>query len=202
MKIKVCGITNIKDALAAEKSGADIIGFIFAKSPRRVKPAAVKRIASALKMSTMKAGVFVNEAAEKVNALVKDIRLNFVQLSGDETPAYIRRIKGAKIIKALHVKNAGSLKKQVKQFRDNVYAFLFDTYDKDRRGGTGRVFNWELIKGVKSPFFIAGGLNPVNVSEAVKCARPFGVDVNSGVEARPGRKDAKKLKDFFKAVKG
>jgi phosphoribosylanthranilate isomerase len=201
-KVKVCGITNLKDALAAEKAGADIIGFIFAKSPRRIKPAAIKRIARALKMSTMKAGVFVNEDADKVNALVKELKLNFVQLSGDETPAYARKIKGAKIIKAIHVRNGTALRKQVRQFGNRVYAFLLDTYDKKKRGGTGRAFNWNLVKGVKVPFFVAGGLNPGNVKDAIKKARPFGVDVSSGIEARPGRKDMKKMKDFFKAVKG
>jgi len=202
MKIKVCGITNLKDALAAEKAGADILGFIFAKSPRRVKPAAIVRIARALKMSTMKAGVFVNEKVDRVNTLVKELKLNFVQLSGDETPAYARRIKGAKIIKVVHVKNGQAIKKQVKQFGGRVYAFIFDTYDKKKQGGTGRVFNWALLNDIKAPFFIAGGLNPSNVKEAIKCARPFGVDVSSGIEARPGRKDMKKMKEFFKAVKG
>jgi phosphoribosylanthranilate isomerase len=202
MKVKICGITNLRDALAAEKAGADIIGFIFAKSPRRIKPAAVKRIIRALKMSTMKAGVFVNENADRVNAFVKDLKLNFVQLSGDETPVYTRRIKGAKIIKAVHVKKGSTLKKQVKKFKNRVYAFLFDTYDKQKRGGTGRVFNWALLREINEPFFIAGGLTPCNVKAAIKNARPFGVDVSSGIEARPGRKDMKKLKDFFKAVKG
>ena len=200
-KVKVCGITNLRDALAAERAGSDIIGFIFAKSPRRVKPAAIKRIVRALKMSTMKAGVFVNEKADRVNALVKELKLNFVQLSGDETPAYIRKIKGAKIIKVIHVKNSAAVKKQIKQFGAGVYAFLFDTYDGKKRGGTGRTFNWGLLKKIQAPFFIAGGLNPGNVAAAVKCAGPFGVDVNSGIESRPGRKDLKKMKDFFKAVK-
>jgi phosphoribosylanthranilate isomerase len=200
-KVKVCGITNLKDALAAEKAGADIIGFIFAKSPRKVKPAVVKRICSALKLSTMKAGVFVNENADKVNAFVRDFRLNIVQLSGDETPSYMRKIRNVKIIRSIHVKDGKNLKKQVKKFGTGVYAFLFDTYDKKKYGGTGRVFNWTLVKKTGVPFFIAGGLNPGNVKDAIKNARPFGVDVSSGIESRPGRKDLKKLRDFLKAVK-
>lgn len=201
-KIKVCGITNLKDALAAEKAGADIIGFVFAKSPRRVKLAAAKRICRALKLSTMKAGVFVNERIERVNALAKDLKLNMVQLSGDETASYVKGLKGVKIIKVIHVKKGRNLKSQVKKYGNRVYAFIFDTYDGRLRGGTGRIFDWDLVRKIKAPFFLAGGLNPGNVRAAVKDIRPFGVDVSSGVEARPGKKDLKKLKDFFKAIKG
>jgi phosphoribosylanthranilate isomerase len=202
LKVKVCGITNTKDALAAEKAGADIIGFIFAKSPRRVKPAAAGRICRALKLSTMKAGVFVNEKIKKVQAAAKELKLSIVQLSGEETPAYARNLKGIKVIKVIHVRKGMDVRKQIKKFKDFVYAFIFDTYYSGAAGGTGRVFDWKLVKKVNAPFFLAGGLNPSNVRAAVRQVRPFGVDVSSGVEARPGRKDIKKVRDFIKAVKG
>ena len=199
-KVKICGITNLKDAVAAERSGADIIGFIFAASPRKIKPAKAGRIIRALKLSTMKAGVFVDEDAGKVNVLIKQLKLNIVQLSGAESPAYIKKIKGAKVIKTIKVRGKKSALKEARKYGRHVYALLFDTYHGRIQGGTGRTFDWKAVGGVKSPFFIAGGLKPENIREAIKQAKPFGVDVNSGVESRPGKKDLKKLKALFKAL--
>lgn len=200
--VKVCGITNLKDALAAERAGADIIGFIFAESPRRIGPGAAKRIITGLKMSTKKAGVFVDEDADRVNALIKRLKLDMVQLSGGESPAYIKKIKGARVIKTVNVLSKKSVQKEAKKYGRRVYALLFDTYRGSIHGGSGKTFDWKAVRRVKTPFFLAGGLNPVNIRGALELAKPFGVDVNSGVESRPGKKDPGKLKDFFRAVKG
>jgi phosphoribosylanthranilate isomerase len=199
-KVKICGITNLRDALASEKAGADIIGFIFAKSPRRIKPVNAKRIIRALKLSTMKAGVFVDEAPEAINALVKSLKLNIVQLHGNESPAYARKIKGAKVIKAIRAKDRKTVLRESKRFDGIAYALLFDAFDMKTRGGTGKAFNVSMVDKIKKPFFIAGGLGPKNIREVIRKAKPYGVDVNSGVESRPGKKDHKKIKAFFKAI--
>ncbi len=202
VKVKVCGITNLKDALAAEKAGADIIGFIFARSPRRLKPAAAKKIIRGLKLSTMKAGVFVNESPDRVHAVAGDLKLNIVQLHGDENREYIKKIKNVKIIKAVRVKNVRDVKRAVKLYSRRVFALLFDTFSAKARGGTGRAFNWKILRRVKAPYFLAGGLNADNAKKAKKLLRPYGFDVNSGIESRPGKKDLKKMKSFFSAIRG
>jgi phosphoribosylanthranilate isomerase len=200
MKVKICGITNLKDAVNAEKCGADIIGFIFARSPRRIRPWQAKRIIRGLKLSTMKAGVFVDEDADTVNGMIRDLKLNIVQLSGSESPAYIKKIKGSKVIKTIKVRDKKSALREARKYGGNIYALLFDTYNGGLHGGTGRIFDWRAVKYAKTPFFVAGGLNPDNIREAIKQSKPFGVDVNSGVESRPGKKDIKKIKALFKAI--
>jgi phosphoribosylanthranilate isomerase len=203
VKVKICGLTNLKDALLAQKAGADIAGFIFAQSPRRITPEKAGKIIVKLKSSLLKAGVFVNEPLNALNHTVKKLRLNFVQLSGDESPAYIKKIKGAMIIKAIRVRSKADLKQQVKKYSKTADAFLFDTYSGESRGGTGKQFNLNSLKGIKidKPFFIAGGLNPDNVCAAIKKAEPYGVDVSSGVEKSKGIKSADKIRRFFKEVK-
>lgn len=202
-RVKICGLTNIKDALLAQKLGANVAGFIFADSPRKITPARAKSVIAKLKPSVHKAGVFVNEPITGLNRVIKDLRLNFVQLSGDETPAYIRKIKGAMVIKAIRVKSAAYLKSQVKKYAKTADAFLFDTYSGKLRGGSGKAFDLKMLKGMKinKPFFIAGGLNPENVCKAIKTVRPYGVDVSSGVEKSKGLKSPAKMRRFFKQVR-
>ena len=199
-KVKVCGVTNAGDALAAERAGADIIGMIFAESPRRITPRRAAAIVRALRSSTLKAGVFADEPAARVNALVKKLKLDIVQLHGSETPAYIRRIKGARVIKAIRVRNAAQVRREARKYAGIVYALLFDTYRAGKKGGTGKTFGLKHIKGINRPYFIAGGIGPGNACRVIKASKPFGIDVNSGVESKPGRKDAALLKSFFRAV--
>lgn len=201
-KVKICGITNLKDAKLAERFGADIVGFIFAESPRRITPDKAALIIKKLKPGVMKAGIFVNEKLENVNSLIKKLRLNIVQLSGDETAAYLKKIKGAMIFKAIRVKSAADLKRQVKKYAKNADAFLFDTFSKSTYGGTGQCFNWKMLKAMKfsKPFFVAGGINPGNVCKAIKEAQPYGVDVSSGVEKEKGKKSESKMKKLFEVI--
>jgi len=200
-KVKICGITNVKDALLAEKSGAHIIGMIFAESPRKITISKAKKIVNALKFSTQKSGVFVNEKINVLNNIIKKLGLNFVQLSGEEKPSYIKKIKGAKIIKVIRIKDKKSLIKDINKYKKIVHLFLFDTYDKNKFGGTGKTFNWNIIKGVSVPYFVAGGIGPSNVKNVITKLNPYGVDVNSGVELYPGKKSFQKIKKLFKEIK-
>ncbi len=200
VKVKVCGTTRLKDALLAVEYGADAIGFIFyKKSPRYVTAKTAKEICSKLPPFVHRVGVFVNETADKINRIVDRCGLDAVQLHGDESPAFCKKIK-CRVIKAVRVKDAASLKEMS---RYAVDGFLLDTYKEDQWGGTGKVFDWELAARAKKygSVIIAGGLNPRNVKAAIRKVQPYGVDVSSGVEQSPGKKDPKKVKAFLKAVR-
>jgi phosphoribosylanthranilate isomerase len=200
VKVKVCGTTRLKDALLAVECGADAIGFIFyKKSPRYVTAKTVKDISAKLPPFVNRVGVFVNETAERINRIADRCGLDAVQLHGDESPALCKKIK-CRVIKAVRVKDAASLKSMS---RYEVDGFLLDTYKEDQWGGTGKVFDWELAVRAKKygPVIIAGGLNPRNVKVAIKNVEPYGVDVSSGVEQSPGKKDPGKVKAFLKAVR-
>ena len=200
VKVKVCGTTRLKDALLAVECGADAIGFIFyRKSPRAVTAKTAKEICAKLPPFVNRVGVFVNETAEKINRIASQCGLDTVQLHGGESPAFCRKIK-VRVIKAVRVKDAASLREMS---RYAVDAFLLDTYKEDQWGGTGKVFDWGLATRAKKygPVIIAGGLNSRNVKAAIKKVQPYGVDVSSGVERSPGKKDPKKVKAFLKAVR-
>ncbi|HPD19253.1 MAG: phosphoribosylanthranilate isomerase [Candidatus Goldbacteria bacterium] len=198
--LKICGITNVKDALLVEKLGADIIGMIFAESPRKITVSKAEKISNALKLSTKKAGIFVNEKVNKVNEAIKILKLNYVQLHGNESPQYIKKIKGAKVIKTIAIKNRKQVIRDVNKYKNSAHFLLFDTFDDKKSGGTGKSFNWGVIKDVKMPYFIAGGIGVHNVEEVVLRIAPYGVDVNSKVEIYPGKKSAKKLTAFFNKI--
>ncbi|NIP99100.1 MAG: phosphoribosylanthranilate isomerase [Nitrospinaceae bacterium] len=200
VKIKICGMTNLDDARLAVENGADAVGFIFyKKSPRCVTEKTVKEINAQLPPFIHRVGVFVNETAERINRIAASCGLSAVQLHGDESPAFCRKIK-SRVIKAVRVENAASLKNLS---RYPVDGFLLDTFKKGQWGGTGQVFDWALAKRAKQygAVIVAGGLNSRNVREAIRRVQPYGVDVSSGVERSPGIKDPKKIKAFLKAVR-
>ncbi len=197
--IKICGITNLEDASQACSLGVDALGFIFAPSPRQVSPDTVREIILHLPPSIHKVGVFVDEKIEEVKRIAHSCALNAVQLHGQETPEYCREI-ALPVIKAFRVRDARSLEAIEK------YAFatvLLDAWSSDRAGGTGRTFPWEIAREIrpKGDYILSGGLTPGNVGEAIRCLHPMGVDVGSGVEAIPGKKDMAKMKEFVKEVK-
>jgi phosphoribosylanthranilate isomerase len=202
MIVKICGLTNANDALLAQRLGASIAGFIFAPSPRRMDPGRAGAIIKRLKAGVLKAGVFVNEDLGTVNFIIKKLKLNIAQLSGDESPGYLSGVKNAVIFKVIRVKTLAGLKKQVKLYEKSADAFLFDTYKKGSYGGTGKPFDWKLLKkaAIKKPYFLAGGLGPDNVCAAIKEGNPYGVDVSSGVEKSPGKKSRAKMMKFFREI--
>jgi phosphoribosylanthranilate isomerase len=201
VRVKICGITNLADAQAAAEAGADALGFVFyEKSPRFVSPKTAAEISRALPPFIIRAGVFVNPARELVLKAIAECGLNLLQFHGDEPPEFCMQF-GLMSMKAFRIRDAGSLKELPKYQTD---AWLLDAYSSDTLGGTGEVFNWDLaVEAQKTgrPVFLAGGLTPGNVADAVRKVRPFGVDVSSGVESSPGKKDHAKVRAFINAVK-
>ena len=193
-------MTSLEDTLVAVEAGADAVGFIFyKKSPRSVTIKTVCEIVDKLPPFVDAIGIFVNESAEQINKIADRCKLDRVQLHGDETPAFCKKIR-RRVIKAIRVKDIQSLKK-LSDFP--VSGFLLDTFSEDQRGGTGKVFDWNLVHPAKKygAIILAGGLTPNNVRQAIHRVKPYGVDVCSGVEIQPGIKDHKKVKAFIKNAK-
>jgi len=200
VKIKICGITNIDDAMASVDLGADALGFNFyKKSPRYIEPEKAAEIIAQLPPFIVPVAVFVNEREEKIREALTASCIHGVQFHGDETPEFCQRF-GNHVIKAFQVKDKESLK-HMSHYR--VSAYLLDSYREDLRGGTGETFDWHLAVVAKTfgKIILAGGLNPDNVAEAVKLVQPYGVDVAGGVEREKGCKDHAKLKKFITEVR-
>ena len=197
--IKICGITNEEDALQAVSLEVDAVGFIFAPSPRRVEPFTAQEIVQYLPPSVLRVGVFVNQDYSEVERILKDCGLTALQFHGKELPEYCRKFS-LPVIKAIPIKDLESLREIDKY--PNV-SILLDTYHPAKAGGTGKTFPWEtaLKAKEKKNFILSGGLTPDNVEEAIRKVRPFGVDVGSGVESMPGKKDFFKKVEFVKEVK-
>ncbi len=201
VRVKVCGLTNVDDALAAVEAGADALGFMFyAPSPRAVRPGSVADIIRALPPFVGKVGVFVNPSEEEVLHAIATCGLDTVQFHGHEAPEFCARF-GVKVIKAFRVEDEESLKALPAY---PVGAWLLDSYVPGQFGGTGARFNWDLALAAKKlgrPVILAGGLTPNNAAEAARRVQPFALDVSSGVEASPGRKDPAKMRAFIRAAK-
>ena len=204
LKVKVCGITNAEDAVAAVEAGADALGFIFyEKSPRHVMPAVASRIIAALPPLVLPIGVFVNERLATVRTIMDTCGLAMAQLHGDETATYCHEL-ARPAMKALRLRDRGSLLALAEyQGRGGIRGFVLDTYSEFAYGGTGQVADWGLAAEVakSTSVLLAGGLTPDNVADAVRTVRPYGVDVSSGVESAPGRKDHGKVRAFLEAVR-
>ncbi len=200
-KVKICGLTTVADARLAAEAGADMIGLMFYDgSPRHIPLATAVDISRALSPFVLRVGVFVNPEEAQVMEAIAACGLNLLQFHGDETSDFCTQF-GLMSVKALRVRDAESLQTLAKF---NTDAFLLDAYSPSGRGGTGEKFNWELAVAAQKfgkPIFLAGGLTPENVGDAVKQVRPFAVDVSSGVEAAPGKKDAAKVRAFIQAVR-
>lgn len=202
VKIKICGITNLEDALNSVNAGCDALGFVFYKqSPRYIKPEKAQSIIKQLPKDIIKVGVFVDAKEKAIKHIAKLCRLDILQFHGRESPDFLERFKGYKIIKAFRVKDKIDLA-QIAKYK--AFAYLFDTFVKSRAGGTGKQFNWELLSklgNIRKPIFLSGGLNAQNVKRAIKQVKPDWLDVSSSVEIKPGKKDAKKVKEFIKVAK-
>lgn len=200
--VKICGITSEADALAAAEAGVDAIGLMFYEgSPRHVTLEQAKAISAALPPHVMRVGVFVNAEEALVHQALTECMLNILQFHGDETPEECSRYP-VMTLKAFRVQGEETLA-ELEAFPSAGY--LLDAYVKDALGGTGATFNWDLAVRAQEfgkPIFLAGGLTPGNVAEAVRKVQPFGVDVSSGVESEPGRKDAEQMRSFVAAAKG
>lgn len=200
-RVKICGVTNVADALAAAEAGADMIGLMFYEhSPRHVSIATAAEISRALPPFVLRVGVFVDPQEALVTRAIGDCNLTLLQFHGDEPSDFCTQF-GLMTVKALRVRDAQSLD-QLANFQTD--AFLLDAHSKSGLGGTGEKFNWDLAVEAQKfgkPIFLAGGLTPENVADAVKQVRPFAVDVSSGVESAPGIKDHAKVRAFIEAVR-
>ena len=199
-KVKICGITNVEDALQAVEAGADALGFVFyAKSPRFVTPHEVQKIVAELPPFVTTVGLFVNEPVARVRRAMVAAQLDVVQLHGDEQAGDCL-VEGFPVIKALRVKDASSL---AGLDRYQVSAILLDAWSDEHYGGSGLSFDWQLAERLtgKRPLILAGGLKVENVIDAVRQVRPYAVDVSSGVEERPGKKDHQKVAEFINRVR-
>lgn len=200
VRVKICGLTNAEDARAAADLGADALGFIFyPKSPRYLTPAAAAAIIRELPPFVVKVGVFVDESAERIVQIARDAGIDSIQLHGNESPGLCEALRREhfNVVKAFRIQDQSSLA-QVQSYR--VSACLLDSYVPGQLGGTGARFNWDLAIQTKSfgvPMILAGGLDPENIADAVSKVAPYGVDVSSGVESAPGRKDLAKVRDFI-----
>lgn len=200
VRVKLCGVTNLDDGLMAAAAGVDALGFIFAASPRRISPEAARRIIRALPPFVKTVGVFVDEAVDEVERIMLFCGLDMVQLHGDESPDLCGRLM-PRSIKAVQVQGRSSLD-SLQRYRGRVRGVVLDAWSAGRRGGIGRPFDWGVLQGVSlpGPMILAGGLGPENVREAVLAVRPYGIDINSGVESQPGRKDPARLAAVMRAI--
>jgi len=199
--VKICGITNPEDAFAACDYGAEALGFIFFDpSPRHINPIEAKKIIQRLPGNIAKIGVFVNPEIPLIQNIWKYCGLDFIQLSGDETPDFCNQIPASILFKAVSA-NMGKDQSAVDSYK--ARAFLIDSRDQGQFGGTGKLSNWEqaMAIGRKHPVILAGGLNPENVGTAIEAVSPEAVDVSSGVEFYPGKKDPQKVRMFIESVR-
>jgi phosphoribosylanthranilate isomerase len=205
-KIKICGITNAQDALWAANLGADLIGLNFyAPSPRKVSVKHARELAAQIPPFVSVVGLFVDEPLENVRKIVKSVPLKIVQLHGSESPEYCRDVKtlGVKVIKAVRLQKPLEASDTDPYVHDVDY-FMFDTFAADSAGGTGETFNWDWVLPAATlslPWFLAGGLTPDNVLEAIQKTHPPYVDVCSGVEKSPTRKSYDTMKTFIQEAK-
>src|SRR3990170_223027 len=200
VRIKICGITNIKDALLSVELGATALGFVFYKGSKRyIKPDNAQSIISKLPPFVTTVGVFANQELDEINKIKEKAGFDIVQLHGDESPDFCMKVKG-KAIKAIRVKENID-PKEVESYP--TQAILFDNYSTEAFGGSGETFGWEILKDLNTSkkIILSGGLTPENVARAIRIVNPYAVDISTGVEENPGKKNPDKLKRFIKAVR-
>jgi len=202
VKVKICGITNLEDALVSFFSGAAAIGFVFyKKSPRYIRPEKAANIVRILPKSIKRVGVFVDEEVSTVKKIAKLCGLDMLQFHGHETVQYCKKFKDYQVIKTFRISSPENL---VGMNRYKTFAYLFDSFSKSKFGGTGKRFNWKILASAvcrKPKVFISGGLTSSNVMKAVKLLKPDWVDVSSSLELKPGKKNHKEIQKFIHAAR-
>ena len=201
VRVKICGITNYEDASAAINLGADALGFIFASSPRRITPEDARDIIRDIPPIVKTVGVFINEDPEIIRDIIQFCGIDLVQSHGEESPDLCDELM-PRTIKALRIKDE-SILPSIEPYHGKVKALLLDTYSEVLAGGTGKTFDWDLalrIKRIGIPIILAGGLGPSNIEDAISHVRPYAVDLNSGIEERPGKKSHALMKELMDKV--
>ena len=198
MRVKICGITNLEDALTCQELGADALGFIFYnKSKRFIPPAKAAEIVRNLSPFIMKVGVFVNESPEIINQIADDVKLNAVQLHGEESPEFLKMIP-FQVIKSFRINNGFDF--SILDNYKNAW-YLFDSFSEKEYGGTGKSFNWNIIpEDIRSKIILAGGVSSDNITEIYHKIKPAAVDISSSLELEPGKKDKGKVEQFFNII--
>ncbi|HIJ58574.1 MAG TPA: phosphoribosylanthranilate isomerase [Deltaproteobacteria bacterium] len=202
VRVKICGITNRRDARMSVEMGADAIGFIFAPSPRQITPEKAREIICGIPPFVQTVGAFVNENPDVIREIIGSCGLDLIQLHGDETPEICAEFM-PQAIKAFRFRE-GSVLQSIRPYRGKIRAMLFDSYDEKIRGGTGKTCNWDLAvrgKDFGIPIILSGGITPSNIEKAISSVKPFAVDVNSGVEKRPGKKDYLLMRELMEKIR-
>ena len=199
VKIKICGLTRSGDIKSAIEAGADILGFVFTSSPRRISIETATRLLDHVPSGILRVGLFLDQDSEEVKTVVSSVALDVLQFHGRETEQECNSY-GLPWIKAVAMEDAGSARKAEEDY-PSAMGLLLDSHSQGGRGGSGQVFDWSLAMPLEKPVWLAGGLNAKNVGMAVRTVKPYAVDVSSGVESAPGIKDAARMKDFVRAVK-
>ena len=201
-RIKICGITNLDDGLEAIAAGVDALGFVFVpNTPRYITPSQAKLVIKQLPPFITNVGLFVDSEIDEIEDIVNHCKLDAVQLHGNESPEMCSQISlQTKVIKSFHVKKELQvLRNEIANYR--VAAYLLDTFIKGKAGGTGQTFDWRIAEGLSQRIILAGGLTPDNIGTAIAQLQPYGVDVSSGVEKSPGKKDTNKIHSFVRQVR-
>jgi phosphoribosylanthranilate isomerase len=202
VRVKVCGITNYQDAEMAVALGVDALGFIFAPSPRQITPQKAREIVRAIPPFVNMVGVFVNERPDAVRRIIRLCGLDLIQFHGDESPELCEEFM-PHTIKAFRIRGRSMLPSII-PYKGKIRAVLFDTYVEERPGGTGKTFDWDVAvkgKALGIPVILSGGLTPLNIGSAVSTVHPFAVDVNSGIEERPGKKDPLLMEELMEKIR-
>lgn len=205
LRIKICGITNIEDALTAVEAGADALGFVFAESPRKIDVDTARDIIEHLPESVASVGVFANQDVDEIIAVIKHTGLQLAQLHGEidhKFCALSKEIGCERVVRALRIRSIDDISRAAQDLsKCGCGAILLDAHVEGMMGGTGKTFDWDLAieaRSIGKPIILAGGLTPDNVEEAVRKVHPYAVDVSTGVEASPGKKDHEKIKEFIR----
>lgn len=202
VEVKICGITNHDDALTAARLGASALGFIFARSQRQITPEKARDIITKIPPLVKTVGVFVNERQARIKQIIRFCGLDLIQLHGDESPELCYEMMPY-TIKAIRIKDESSLK-SIDTYYGKVRALLLDTFSRNLAGGTGKTFDWKLVKKIKEqsiPIILSGGLEASNIDRAIRTVQPYAIDLNSGVEEYPGKKSAVLMKELMEKVR-
>lgn len=199
VQVKICGLTRVADVRAAVEAGADAVGFVFTKSPRRVSVDIAKKLLSYVPEGVLRVGLFLNQERSEIDQVISSVSLDVLQFHGNETERECD-VFGLPWLKAVAMEDSGSARRAERDF-PNAMGLLLDSHKAGKRGGSGKVFDWALFQPVSKPVWLAGGLNVGNVAQAIRTVRPYAVDVSSGVEESPGIKDASRMMAFVDAVR-
>lgn len=197
--IKICGLTRVEDVQAATAAGADIIGFVFTGSPRQISIEKAIELSGYVPEGVLRVGLFLDQERSEIEQVIGVVPLDMLQFHGAETEQFCS-VFNMPWLKAVAMENAGSINKAERDF-PGAQGLLLDSHSRGERGGSGKLFDWSLSSPVSKPVWLAGGLNADNVRQAIETVRPYAVDVSSGVESKPGIKDAARMEAFVKAVR-